>query len=98
MRSADIQALIDRLKNEYGSGFLLYGSYEQENEGLGFRIESMPVTFSVLCLAGMQPGQYDFQIESYPPGDYCITGEANIEKLLALVSSYKAPKTEWPEA
>jgi hypothetical protein len=97
MHSAGIQALIDRLKNEYASGFLLYGSSEQERGGVGFRIGSIPVTFSVLCLSGMQPGQYDFQIESYPPGEYCITGEANLEELLALISSYKAPNTEWPE-
>ncbi|EGM70789.1 hypothetical protein [Shewanella sp. HN-41] len=95
MRRDDVPVLIRRLKERYGEKYELYGSSENEQEGTGFRINNIPATFSVLCFGDIPIGRYDFQIESYPPGDYLYTGEKNLSGLLELIERYREPMDEW---
>ena len=96
MRRDDVTILIGELKKRYTDKYVAYGTFEQEEEGTGFRITDIPATFSVLCFGATPIGRYDCQIESYPPGEYLYTVETDLSSLLALIEVYRRPMNEWP--
>ena len=81
----------------YGPEYVPYGTAEEESEGTGFRLTSIPATFSVLSFGDIPPDILDYQIESYPPGDYLKAGQAGLDEFLSLIEKYKRPVSEWPE-
>jgi hypothetical protein len=90
MKHLCIVELIACLRRKYGETYVPYGTSENEEQGTGFRITGIDATFSALCLADTPTGFYDFQIESYPPGDYVYTDEVNLADILSLVGKCKS--------
>lgn len=100
MPDPSIHRLLSELRKAYPDAVAPYGgAFEnaEDEHGLGWRLEGAPVTFSAITLDGTLPAEtYDVQIESYPPGDYLITGQYSLEELLHLVQRYFGPEAQWP--
>lgn len=92
----EIAVLIESIRRCYGESYSPYGTSDEEPNGTGFRIEDIPATFSALCLEDTPYGQYDIQIESYPPGDYIYTDIVTLDQLLSLVERFRKPIECWP--
>lgn len=87
MPDRSITRFIATLKTIYGDQVTPYGTGGDEKHGIGFRIEGVDATFSVLTLEGSLPaGRYDVQIEAYPPGDYLLANEFDAEELIAMIA------------
>lgn len=93
---SEISVLIEELRSRYGAYYVPYGTSDEEKNGTGFRIKDIAATFSVLCLEETPSGQYDIQIESYPPGDYIYTDIVTLDHLLSLIEKYRRPPEYWP--
>jgi hypothetical protein len=93
---SEIAVLIKAVRSRYGLAYAPYGTSGEEQNGTGFRIEDIPATFSALCLEDTPHGQYDIQIESYPPGDYIYTDIVRLDQLLSLIERFRKPIEYWP--
>ena len=91
-----ITNLIDYLRSTYGKEYEPYGTWESEEEGTGFRITSVPATFSVLSIVDISENILNYQIESIPPGFYLHMGEATLDEFKNLIMEYLKPPKEWP--
>jgi hypothetical protein len=98
MTSTSIQSLLLTLKEIYGADRIIpYGTDANEKHGTGFRIAGVAATFSVTTRDGSLPEEtFDFQFESYPPGDYIYVGVVNRDDLLRLVEQMTGPPEFWP--
>jgi hypothetical protein len=92
---SEIAVLIEAVRSRYGASYVPYGTSDEEQNGTGFRIEDIPATFSALCSEDTPRGQYDIQIESYPPGDYIYADIVTLDQLLSLVEQFREPES-WP--
>lgn len=87
MPDRSITRFLATLKTTYGDKVTPYGTSDDEEHGVAFRIEGVDATFSVVTLDGSLPeGRYDAQIESYPPGDYVLSDEFDIDALFAMIA------------
>lgn len=93
---SEIAVLIEVVRSRYGASYAPYGTSDEEQNGTGFRIKDIPATFSALCSEDTPHGQYDIQIESYPPGDYIYTDIVTLDQLLSLVERFRKPIEYWP--
>jgi len=97
MRRKIVNDLIENLVQLYGREYVPYGTSEEEIEGTGFRVTSIPATFSVLSYGDIPTDTLDYHIESYPPGEYLSAGQAGLNEFLGLIEKYRRPIDEWPE-
>ena len=95
MRREIISKLIEYLKTEYTS-YVPYGTFEDEEEGTGFRITEIPATFSVLSFGDTPENILDVQVESYPPGNYLNNVELEFDDFIQLIEMYRQPMSNWP--
>jgi hypothetical protein len=93
-RRPEVVTLIEVLRSKYGVTYVPYGTSDEEENGTGFRIIDIPVTFSVVLAEGH--GEYDIQIESYPPRDYIYTDVVGLDALMELIEKYRSPIGVWP--
>lgn len=91
-----ITDLTSHLKEKYGNEYILHGSDESETEGIGFRIKSIAASFSALSFGDIPENKSNFQVESFPPGDYMFTGEITLKKFTNLIELFQAPQDECP--
>ena len=91
-----ITTLIEYLRSTYGKEYVPYGTSDSEEEGTGFRITSIPVTFSVLSYGEIPENILDYQIESLQSGLYLHMGEATLNEFKDLIMEYLKPPKEWP--
>ena len=98
MKVSSIEELLTEFRVRYGSNALvLYADSDEDPYGTSFMLQGIPATFSVITRDGTLPdGQYDIQIESYPPGDYIFTSIVSLEKFLQLVHLMVGPPERWP--
>ena len=87
-----ITDLTSHLKEKYGDEYILHGS--DESEGIGFRIKSIATSFSALSFGDILENKSNFQVESFPPGDYMFTGEITLKKFTNLIELFRAPQDE----
>ena len=97
MRRKIVNDLIEQLIQKYGREYEPYGTSAEEIEGTGFRLSSIPATFSVLSFGDIPSETLDYQIERYPPGDYLRVGQAELNEFLVLIEMYRRPVDEWPD-
>ncbi len=95
MRREIISKLIEYLKTEYTS-YEPYGTFEDEEEGTGFRLNDIPATFSVLSFGDTPKNILDVQIESYPPGNYLYDVILEFDDFIKLIEMYRQPISNWP--
>ena len=95
MKHPEIAQLLGELHARYAEAVIPYGTSDAEEDGTGFRIEGIPATFSAILPAGIRPGRYDIQIESFPPGAYIYQDEVDLAEFLRLVEEYRRPAAEW---
>ncbi len=96
MRRRIVTALIEHLRSTYGEECIPYGTSDSEEEGMGFRLSNIPATFSVLSFGEIPEDVLDYQIESYPPGDYLHAGSATLDEFKHLIAEYMKPMRDWP--
>jgi hypothetical protein len=97
-KDPSIERLLQAVYAEFGQSVIRpYGTYPAEQYGTGFQIAGVQPTFSALTLDGSLPeGQYDIQIESYPPGDYLYTDIVALDQFIELVRLTSGPQAFWP--
>ena len=98
MRNPDVLRLLAALRERYSGAVTPYGTSDEsddEEAGTGFRIDGIAATFSAICPPSPSAGNYDIQIESYPPGDYLYQGNVSLEDFLRLIEEYRQPMTVW---
>src|SRR5688500_3586348 len=95
MKRPEIAQLLAALREKYSNALTPYGTSDDEEDGTGFRVEGIDATFSAILPAGIAPGRYDIQIESFPPGSYIYQDEADLPQFLRLVEEYRRPIVEW---
>ena len=88
-----IKLLLDKIVRKYGD-FQYYGSNSEELNGVGFTVNDLDVTFSVVWEP--KKGLYDVQIESVPPGDYIYLGQFSLDDFLTAMDLYSTPESDWP--
>lgn len=103
MKEAGILMLLARLNEIYKGavspyGTSPYGTPDEVEDGTTFRVAGIAATFSVIRPSGIEPGRYDVQIESYPPGEYIYTDELTLEAFLSLIEEYRRPMNLWRSA
>ena len=98
MKISSIESVIRAFRAKFGQDALVpYADSDEDPYGAGFMINDVPATFSVITQDGTLPeGQYDVQIESYPPGDYVFTNIVSLEELLRLADLIAGPREQWP--
>jgi len=98
MKISSVENVIRAFRARYGRDALVpYADSDDDAYGTSFMINDVPATFSVLTQDGTLPeGQYDIQIESYPPGDYLFTNIVSLEELLRLADLMAGPQEQWP--
>ncbi len=95
MHSPQIKKLIDSIENEFGA-IEYYGSPEEEEHGVCFKLAGIRATFSILALDSKLKSSYDIQIEGIPAGDYLYTCEVTHSEFINLVQKFKGPESKWP--
>jgi hypothetical protein len=96
MRRKIVSSLIEYLRSTYGEAYIPYGTSDSEEEGTGFRLSNIAATFSVLSFGEVPADVLDYQIESFPPGDYLHTGSATLDEFKHLITKYLKPMKDWP--
>jgi hypothetical protein len=98
MKISSVESVIRAFRAKYGRDALVpYADSDEDPYGTSFMIKDVPATFSVLTKDGTLPeGQYDFQIESHPAGDYLFTNIVSLEELLLLADLMAGLPEQWP--
>ena len=98
--SQTVSKLIDALNARYEAKWSFYGTPDQVDDNMAFKIEGIEATFSVSTHGGvLLDGTLDVQIEPSDPnerGEYIFTGDYQVESLLELVEAYRSPIDDWP--
>ena len=98
MHGVAIDALLSAVREKYGAASVTYyGSGPDERDGVGFRIEGIPATFSALEVVAAESGPlYDVQVEGVPPGNYLFMAVVGTAEFLELIDRFRAPEHDWP--
>ncbi len=97
MKTEPIERLRRAIQDVFGpTAIRPYGESEDARSSLGFRIDGVDATFSVLVGDWVPGGLYDIQIESYPPGDYVYVDAVSLERFIEIVRLIAGPSESWP--
>ncbi len=97
MKADSIERLRYAIQRALGEHVLRpYGDSEEEPFGLGFRIDGVGATFSVLIGEGVPTGFYDIQVESHPQGGYLYMDVVSLERFVEIVKLVSGPRAFWP--
>ncbi len=99
MLRTDLIPLLSRLKTSYKKSLVLQlvAEHPDQDSHVTFRIEGLPVSFSVLCdRPYVRPSFYDYQVDSEPPGDYAWADETDLDGLFELIELYRQSPERWP--
>jgi len=89
-----LASLRTAVSQKYGDSIEPYGGSDDEGNSMGFRIKGIEATFSVIAI--QPPGNFDVQIENFPPGDYVFNRVLTAEEFMDLIEKYRKPMEEWP--
>ncbi len=91
-----IEELLNGVREIFGVHSIRpYGDCD-EPESVGFMIEGIKATFSVLVEDRLAEGAYNIQIESCPPGDYVYADIVSLPSFLELAELVSGPPERWP--
>lgn len=98
-KSEAIEELLSGVREIFGDNSISpYGDWD-DPRSVGFRIQGVGATFSVILEDRLREGHYNIQIESYPTDelDYLYAAKASLYDFLEIVRLIAGPKEHWPQ-
>ena len=97
-KTEDIQELLKAIREAHGTDSIVPYGDSDDPLSVGFRIDGIPATFSVLVEDRLPEQHYNVQIESYPhQGHYLYCDRAvSLWGMVDLVKLLSGPRDNWP--